>query len=96
MNSMRETELRHELKMTADGHWLAQARTWIRLHPAGFRTTFPTRLVNNLYLDTPHLNSFNANQAGVSTRQKLRLRWYGEMTTITESPVLEMQIGFMG
>ncbi len=88
---MHETELRHELKMVADGRWLAQARTWIRLHPAGFRTTFAPRLVNNLYLDTLHLNSFNANQAGVSTRQKLRLRWYGEISLLTENPVLELK-----
>lgn len=91
MIDMRETELRHELKMVADGRWLAQARTWIRLHPAGFRTTFQPRLVNNLYLDTPRLNSFNANQAGISTRQKLRLRWYGTITTLTEKPVLELK-----
>ena len=91
MTFMRETELRHELKMVTDGHWLTQARSWIRLHPAGFRTTFQPRLVNNLYLDTPHLNSFNANQAGVSTRQKLRLRWYGPITLLTEQPVLELK-----
>jgi hypothetical protein len=36
-------------------------------------------MVNSLYLDTPHLNSFNANLAGVADRQKLRLRWYGEI-----------------
>jgi hypothetical protein len=88
---MRETELRHELKIVVDSYRLAQARSWIRLHPAGFRTTFPPRLVNNLYLDTPHLNSFSANQAGVSTRQKLRLRWYGPITLLTSQPVLELK-----
>lgn len=88
---MRETDLRHELKIVIDGQLLDQARSWIRLHPVGFRTTFPLRLVNNLYLDTPHLNSFNANQAGNSNRQKLRLRWYGEMTSLAENPVLELK-----
>ena len=88
---MHETELRHELKVVADSHRLAQARSWIRLHPAGFRTTFPPRLVNNLYLDTLHLNSFSANQAGVSIRQKLRLRWYGTTTLLTEQPILELK-----
>lgn len=88
---MHETDLRHELKMVIDSHNLAQARSWIWLHPAGFRTTFAPRLVNNLYLDTPHLNSFNANQAGVSTRQKLRLRWYGPLGPLTTQPVLELK-----
>ncbi len=88
---MRETDLRHELKIVVGRHLIDKARSWIRLHPVGFRTTFPPRLVNNLYLDTPHLNSFNANQAGISTRQKLRLRWYGAMTSRTERPVLELK-----
>lgn len=78
--------------MTCPPQWLAQARTWIRLHPAGFRTTFPTRQVNNLYLDTPHLNSFNANQAGISTRQKLRLRWYGPADETAVHPTLELKL----
>jgi hypothetical protein len=88
---MHETDLRHELKIVVESHLLAQARSWIRLHPAGFRTTFAPRLVNNLYLDTPHLNSFNANLAGNSTRQKLRLRWYGPITLLAEQPTLELK-----
>lgn len=70
-------DLRYELKLVCEGHWLAQARSWIRLHPAGLVTAFPSRWVNNIYFDTPHLDSLNANLSGVSQRQKLRLRWYG-------------------
>jgi hypothetical protein len=87
-----ESKLRYELKMVCAPVWLAQARTWIRLHPAGFRQAYPPRLVNNLYLDTPHLNSFNANRVGVSTRQKLRLRWYGKTDgASTNKPILELK-----
>lgn len=75
---MPKDNLRYELKMRCSPHLLAQARTWIRLHPARLRETYPLRQVNNLYFDTPHLSSFNANQVGISKRQKLRLRWYGE------------------
>ncbi len=92
---MTRINLRYELKIACDPHLLAQARTWIRLHPAGFRETFPSRQVNSLYLDTPHLNSFNANQAGISSRQKLRLRWYGDthlLTNITNNPTLELKL----
>ena len=71
--------LRYELKLVCDAPYLAQARSWLRLHPEGFSVAFPPRTVNSLYLDTPHLNSFNANLAGVADRQKLRLRWYGEI-----------------
>ena len=86
--------MRYELKMTCNPNQLAQARSWIRLHPAGFRKTYPSRQINNLYLDTPHLNSFNANQEGVSRRQKLRLRWYGEANGALPAvnPTLELKL----
>ena len=85
--------LRYELKLICEAHYLAQARTWIRLHPEGFRVAYAPRTVNNLYLDTPELNSFNANMAGVPDRQKLRLRWYGEKGegSIVSQPVLELK-----
>ena len=86
-------DLRYELKLTCDAPYLAQARTWIRLHPEGFRTAFPPRMVNSLYLDTPALNSFNANLEGVADRQKLRLRWYGEANaqSLIAHPTLELK-----
>ena len=84
------SELRYEIKFVCDQHRLSQARSWIRLHPAGFVVAYPPRRVNNLYLDTPHLSSLNANLAGLPARQKLRLRWYGEdMTDI--QPFLELK-----
>lgn len=84
------TGLRYELKLVCDPHRLAQARSWIRLHPAGFVVAYPPRRVNSLYLDTLHLSSFDENLAGVSARQKLRLRWYGEDVRGIE-PVLELK-----
>jgi hypothetical protein len=84
------TGLRYELKLVCDPHRLAQARSWIVLHPAGFAVAYPPRRVNSLYFDTPHLSSFDQNLAGVSERQKLRLRWYGESEREIE-PVLELK-----
>jgi hypothetical protein len=84
------TGLRYELKLVCDPHRLAQARSWIRLHPAGFVVAYPPRRVNSLYLDTPHLSSFDESLAGVSERQKLRLRWYGEGVREIK-PVLEFK-----
>lgn len=84
--------LRYEFKLASQDTSPAQARSWIRLHPEGFRMAYPPRVVNNLYLDTVELRSFNDNLASVSARQKLRLRWYGlpEGTAIT-NPVLELK-----
>jgi len=68
---------RYELKLVCEARQIAQARSWVRLHPAGFVTAYPTRQVNNIYFDTPLLGSLNDNLSGTSHRQKLRLRWYG-------------------
>jgi len=85
-----DPDLRYEVKFVCDAHWLPQARSWIRLHPAGFVVTYPPRRVNSLYLDTPHLSGLDDNLQGNAWRQKLRLRWYGdEMADI--QPVLELK-----
>jgi hypothetical protein len=70
---------------------MAQARSWIRLHPVGFVTAFPPRQVNNIYLDTPAYDSLNANLIGISKRQKLRLRWYGDVSQQMQ-PWLELKV----
>ena len=43
-----------------------------------FINSFPIRYVNNLYYDTKDLKSLTDNLDGVSFRQKLRVRWYGD------------------
>lgn len=84
--------LRYELKLTCSAQQLSQAQAWIRLHPAGFRTTYPTRQVNSLYFDTHQHHSLHDNLAGLSGRQKLRLRWYGPLNSHIECPTLELKI----
>lgn len=85
-----DSDLRYEIKFVCDAHRLSQARSWIRLHPAGFTVAYPPRRVNSLYLDTLQMSSFNDNLEGVSMRQKLRLRWYGdEMKSVR--PALELK-----
>ncbi|MEM8859612.1 MAG: polyphosphate polymerase domain-containing protein [Chloroflexota bacterium] len=91
MPNSRTNNLRYELKLTCDNHQLAQARQWIRLHPAGFRRTFENRRVNSLYFDTPNLQSYQGNLSGIAERKKLRLRWYGPISAIVSSPTLELK-----
>lgn len=69
---------RYEFKAVIEGHWLPEARMWLRLHHAGFHMAYPSRQVNNVYFDTIGLDSFGENLAGISERHKARLRWYGE------------------
>jgi hypothetical protein len=87
---LQSDDLRYEVKLVCDSHWLPQARSWIRLHPAGFIVAYPPRRVNSLYLDTPHLSGLNDNLAGLTVRHKLRLRWYGDETTHVQ-PYLELK-----
>lgn len=84
------TDLRYEIKLVCEPHRLCQARSWVRLHPAGFRVAYPPRRVNSLYLDTRNMHSFAQNLAGLATRQKLRLRWYGD-GWVDVRPLLELK-----
>ena len=42
-----------------------------------FFVAYPSRQVNNLYLDTPEASCLNDNLLGARERSKLRFRWYG-------------------
>jgi hypothetical protein len=86
------SETRYEFKLACEPHQVAQARNWIRLHPEGFRVAYPLRIVNNLYFDTVEQESFNHNLAGIGSRSKLRLRWYGEPPDkIVSDAILELK-----
>lgn len=74
------TPPRYEVKIPLPAHWLADVETWVRLHPAQWRVTYPPRQVNNVYFDTARYDGLNANLSGVGDRDKLRLRWYGTET----------------
>lgn len=83
-------ELRHEVKFAASRTRYQELEQWIRLHPAGFRTAYPPRRVNNVYFDTYDLAAYRENLSGVSRRDKLRLRWYGDDAG-AEKSVLEVK-----
>ena len=91
MSQTAINNLRYELKLTCNSRQQAQARQWIRLHPAGFVKTFEKRRVNSLYLDTPNLQSYHGNLSGIADRKKLRLRWYGPLNGQTTNPTLELK-----
>ncbi|MEQ8705876.1 MAG: polyphosphate polymerase domain-containing protein [Phaeodactylibacter sp.] len=64
----------------------------VRQHPAGFRTLYPPRQINNLYFDTPDFAAFQDNVTGAPRRLKYRLRWYGDDFHEITNPVLEVKI----
>ena len=69
---------RYEIKLVVNEVHLPRVRSWLRLHPACFTRAFPHRQINNIYFDTPELDSYSENLSGISLRRKLRLRWYGQ------------------
>lgn len=89
---MTKINRRYELKCVAPETELAEVRSLVRLHSAGFRRAYAPRRVNSIYLDTPGNRNMAENLAGVPNRQKLRLRWYGKVTHIVQNPVLEQKI----
>lgn len=84
--------MRYERKYRVESLDLSHVKQAVRNHPVSFRTLFPDRQVNNLYLDTSDLHFFQENLAGVAIRRKYRIRWYGESLEKVEAPVLEVKL----
>jgi hypothetical protein len=84
-------EARYERKFVLRDVPEATVAAWVRQHPALFSEEFPGRLVNNLYFDTPALRRYREHVAGLSHRDKLRLRWYGELFGAVRAPQLELK-----
>ena len=63
-----------------------------------FTKSFPNRQVNNIYYDTKDLKSLRDNLDGVSCREKLRARWYGDFINakniIVEKKIKKNQMGY--
>lgn len=83
--------VRYELKYYLDNKDHGLFNQVINEHPAGFTKCFPCRSVNNIYLDSPDLDSWHETQHGLSVRRKYRIRWYGDWKTMHQ-PSLEIKI----
>jgi len=70
-------DARLEIKFVSYATEYQRLLSWLNKHPAGFSSSFPPRLVNNVYFDTHSYSAFTENLMGVSARTKVRYRWYG-------------------
>jgi SPX domain protein involved in polyphosphate accumulation len=84
--------LRYERKYKLENVGLAVVQQVVASHPAGFRPLHPRRRINNIYFDTPDLQTFADNVAGIADRKKYRVRWYGHKRKQVKKPVLEVKI----
>ncbi|HED64681.1 MAG TPA: VTC domain-containing protein [Planctomycetes bacterium] len=78
--AVRRDPVRHELKLCCSASSLPRIRMALSLHPLAPRRLFPPRRVQSVYLDTLAGRAVEENLAGVSHREKVRLRWYGHET----------------
>lgn len=68
---------RYEVKFVLPSSSYEWVKNWILVHPLCFEQSYPARVINNIYFDSPDLKAFEDNLSGISDRTKLRFRWYG-------------------
>lgn len=83
---------RYERKFQVETLDVAQIQALVKRHPALFKQPYPPRYVNNIYLDSPDLAHYQDNLNGLDERQKVRVRWYGQLFGEIEHPTLEFKI----
>ena len=96
--TMDSRDARYEIKMACEESGHAEVLMALRLHGLALREQHPRRRVQSVYLDTPMNAALRANLAGVSRREKLRFRWYGESVDVVrgrlERKVRENTLGW--
>jgi len=84
---------RYELKFVSETSRYSDLEQWIVNHGACFFKEYSDRKVNNIYFDNHDLDSYSENLSGISSRTKIRLRWYGDQEDLTAKPAaLELKI----
>jgi hypothetical protein len=90
--------VRYELKLVCQEAAYDRVRMALRLQREGIGVLYPPRRVHSLYLDTVFRRALEENLAGISRREKLRFRWYGEacdtVRGVLECKVRENMLGW--
>jgi len=86
-----EIDRRYETKFSITDLDLYEIQHVIQTHPAIFKEIHYQRNINNIYFDSPDLNSFVDNIEGETQRRKVRLRWYGDLFGLCKEPKLEIK-----
>lgn len=73
-------DARYEVKLVGAEHEHSRVLAELRLLPFGLVRQHRTRVVQSVYFDTADGRAVAQNLAGISERQKVRLRWYGDAT----------------
>ena len=82
---------RYERKLILPRNSLSELNSFVRLHPARFRPLYQPRHINNIYFDTPLFRNFHDSTEGFAQRNKIRIRWYGNLFGEIANPKLELK-----
>lgn len=85
-------QLRYERKYKIEGLTINQIIQILNMNPIGLKPLYEPRQVNNVYFDTEAFSSYKNNVDGIAQRKKYRVRWYGDLQSIVQSPKLEIKI----
>lgn len=87
----KQTSWRYERKFLVEQAASPYVMPGLQKLKARFVPAYQPRIINNIYLDTPGLAGYYANEDGAYHKQKVRIRWYGQEGRRIEKPVLEIK-----
>jgi len=82
---------RYETKFRINYLNYHEIESLVKIHPAIFREIYNKRNINNIYFDTNDLSNYLDNVEGETRRQKVRIRWYGDLFGGNKKPKLEIK-----
>lgn len=83
-------DARFEFKFALPRAMEIDVQRWLAFKKLDVREVYPPRYVNNIYFDSFDFKNLQDNLAGISSRCKVRLRWYGG-PRIPEKVALELK-----
>ena len=83
---------RYERKFHVEDLSFDEVKNIIELNTKNFRQAYSNRYINNIYFDDFEMNNYKDNIEGNTNRKKVRIRWYGDLKGIIQSPCLEIKI----
>lgn len=92
MESLQNNSYRYERKFLIPNIARINVEQLVLQHPALFSEIYHDRYVNNIYFDFIELQNFMDNVIGNMHRIKHRIRWYGDLLSMIEKPILESKI----
>ena len=83
---------RYEKKIIISELSVKEVELLLKLHPAVFCEKYNQRFVNNIYFDSINMENYQDNVDGSANRNKVRIRWYGDIHGQIGEANLEIKI----